>query len=87
MADRIDCLTYFTMLVAGSQTTRFEDAVKLAYHTGATREDLLTAAEIGRLLADAPDVVVTQAYATIDAWHWIPEARCRWRGSPAAQVA
>ena len=30
MSDRIDGLTYFTMLVAGSQRTRFEDTVEFA---------------------------------------------------------
>ncbi len=71
MSDRIDCLTYFAMLVAGRQTEKFEDAIQLCYHTGATREDLLTAAEIGRVLAEVPDPVVVQAYATINAWQWI----------------
>ena len=75
------------MPVAGSQTTRFEDAVKLAYHTGAAREEPLTSGEIGRLLADAPYAVVARAYATVDAWHWIPHVRSQWRRSRAGQIA
>lgn len=71
MPDRIDCLTFLTVLVAGRQTDQFDDAVKLAYHAGASQEDLLTAAEIGRVLANVPDPVVVQAYATIRAWRWI----------------
>ena len=61
--------------------------MKLAYYTSATREDLLTAAEIGRPLADAPDAALARAAATVDAWHWIPHVRSRWRGSRAGQIA
>lgn len=87
MSDRIDCLTYFTMLVAGRQTERFEDAVQLCYHAGASREDLLTAAEIGRILAEVPDPVMVRAYATIHAWQWIVPGRGQPRRQMAAQVA
>jgi hypothetical protein len=87
MLDRIDHLTFLTVLVAGRRTDRFEDAVKLAYHAGASQEDLLTAAEIGRALANVPDPVVVQAYATIQAWHWITPGGVGHRPELAAQAA
>jgi hypothetical protein len=87
MLDRIDCLTFMTVLVAGRQTDQFEDAVKLAYHSGASQEDLLTAAEIGRVLANVPDPVVVQAYSTIHAWHWIMPGGLGHKPELAAQAA
>ncbi len=87
MLDRIDCLTFLTVLVAGRKTGQFEDAVKLAYHAGASQEDLLTAAEIGRALANVPDPVVVKAYSTIRAWHWLTPGGLGSNPELAAQAA
>ena len=75
MVDRIDCLACFTDLVAGGRTDQFDDTVKLAYHAGASREDQLTAMEVGRVLANVPDPVVVRTYASIHDWNWIAPGR------------
>src|SRR5574341_2060856 len=66
--DRIDYLAFLTALVVCGQSSRFEHAVRLAYHAGANRDELLTAVELGRVLGGAPDAVVVQAHATVQAW-------------------
>jgi hypothetical protein len=53
------------------RTYQFEHLVKSGYIAGASREDLLTALEIARFLADVREPVLTEARATIHAWHWI----------------
>ena len=49
--------------------------VKAAYQAGLSREDLLTALEVVRVLADAPGGVVAQAYSAVHDWHWIAARR------------
>jgi hypothetical protein len=64
-------LIAFLEAITSGQTYQFEHLVKTAYIAGASREDLLTALEIARFLADVPEPVLTEARATIHAWHWI----------------
>ncbi len=75
LAARMPHLTAFTEGVATGQAQRFEPIVKAAYRAGASREDLLTAVEVGRCLGTVPDPVIRQAYATIHAWSWIAARR------------
>jgi hypothetical protein len=71
MAERNANLIAFIDAITTGQTYQFEHLVRKAYIAGASREDLLTALEIARVLADVPDPVLTEARATIYAWHWI----------------
>ncbi len=71
-------------LTAG-QVHQFEHVVKTAYIAGVGRAELLTAVEIGRLLVDLPEAIVTQAYATIHAWHWLVARRLEHQRSLAPE--
>lgn len=62
------------VLTAG-QATQLERIVRAAFMSGASRDDLLTAIEIGRRLADVPAPVLTQACATVHAWDWMETYR------------
>ncbi len=75
MHERNAALTAFTEAIISGQPHLFEQAVKTAYKAGALREELLTAVEIGRCLADVPAPIVSQAYATVHAWHWMVARR------------
>ena len=68
-------LTAFTEAVATGQTQQLEPMVKAAYGAGASREDLLTAVQVGRCLGAVPGPVVRQAYVAIHAWSWIAARR------------
>ena len=54
---------------------------------GASREALLAAIEMGRLLVDVPDGVLTQAYATLRAWDWMVGRRAVPRRELVLQAA
>ena len=71
MGARMPHLAALTKAVAAQQPDQFEWIVTTAYLAGVSREDLLTALEVARVLADAPGPVVVQAYATIHAWCWL----------------
>ena len=65
----------FAKAIAARQPEQFERLVKAAYEAGASREDLLTAVEVARVLADAPGPVVVEAYATVHTWRWVAARR------------
>ena len=69
--ERIARLAAFTGVLAAQQPGEFGRVVKAAYEAGATREDLLAALEVARVLADASGALAVQAYAAIHAWHSI----------------
>lgn len=71
MKDLIALLAAFAEAVATRQTHEFEWLVKAAYRAGAEMDDLLAAVEIGRLIGEPPEPVVTEASATAHLWHWI----------------
>ncbi len=75
MDARIAQLAAFAEAVASCQSHVFERTVKAAYAAGASREELLTAAEVGRCLAEIPRAVVSLAYATVHAWNWMAVRR------------
>ncbi|HEY7677032.1 MAG TPA: hypothetical protein VIG69_08155 [Candidatus Methylomirabilis sp.] len=83
MDERNAHLIAFIEAITTGQTFQFEHLVKTAYIAGARREDLLTALEIARFLADVPEPVLTEARATIYAWHWIVGRRLEHRRSLA----
>ena len=71
MKERMALLAAFAEAVWTRQAHEFEWLVKAAYAAGATREDLFTAVESGRLLGEPPAPIVTEAYATVHAWQWL----------------
>lgn len=71
MRELIALLAAFAEAVAARQTHEFEWLVKAAYAAGARLEDLLTALEIGRLVGEPPESVVTEASATAHLWQWM----------------
>jgi alkylhydroperoxidase/carboxymuconolactone decarboxylase family protein YurZ len=75
MSQRIAHLVEFIQAIMGGQPHLFQRAVKEAYKAGATREELLTAVEIGRVMGHVSGPVVSQAYATVHAWHWLAARR------------
>lgn len=85
--ERITRLAAFTGAIAAQQADQFDRIVKAAYNAGASREDLLAAVEVARVLADAPGPLVVQAYAAIHAWRWIEARRLAPRGSPELRAA
>jgi hypothetical protein len=82
MKERIALLVALAEAVWARQAHEFEWLVKAAYGAGATREDLLTAVENGRLLGDPPAPVVTEAYATVHAWQWMASSGTPHRDEP-----
>ena len=85
--ERITHLAAFTGAIAANHATQFDGIVKAAYGAGATREDLLAAVEVARVLADAPGPLVVQAYAAIHAWRWIEARRLAPRRSLEPRAA
>ena len=75
MSERNAALIAFMEAITSGQPHLFEQAVKAAYKAGAVREELLTAVEIGRCLAYVSAPLVSQAYATVHAWHWMVARR------------
>jgi len=75
MKERMALLAAFAEAVSARQAHEFEWLVKAAYTAGASREDLLTALETGRLLGEPPEPVVTEAYATVHGWQWMASRR------------
>ena len=71
MKERIALLAALAEAVWSRQAHEFDRLVKAGYRIGASREDLLTAVETGRLLGDPTEPVVADAYATVHAWHWM----------------
>jgi alkylhydroperoxidase/carboxymuconolactone decarboxylase family protein YurZ len=71
MEERMSYLFAFAKAVATRETEQFAQLIKAAYQAGATREDLLTAVEIGRMFGEPSRTVLAEAYATIHAWQWI----------------
>ena len=71
MEERTSYLFAFAKAVTARETERFAELIKAAYQTGATREDLLTAVEVGRMFGEPSGPVLAEAYATIQAWQWI----------------
>lgn len=69
--ERNAALAAFTEAVAGREWQEFEWLVKAAYSAGASRDDLIAAAEAGRRFADVPERLVALAYATVNAWRWM----------------
>ncbi len=74
MEELIALLAAFAEAVATRQTHEFDWLVKAAYGAGASREDLLISVEIGQLVGEPPEPVVTEASATAHLWQWM--ARC-----------
>lgn len=72
---RITRLAALTRAVSAGEPEAFAAVVKAAYAAGASREELLGAVEVARVLAGASGAVVVQAYAAIHAWHWIAARR------------
>lgn len=70
MRELIPLLAAFAEAVAARRTHEFEPLVTAAYEAGARLEDLLTALEIGRLVGEPPQPVVTEASATAHLWQW-----------------
>ena len=87
MEERTNSLSAFAEAVAARDTEQFARLVKVAYQAGATREDLLTAVEIGRGFGEPSGPVLAEAYATVHAWQWIAVRRLvgtgRMRESPS----
>lgn len=79
MNEWIACLTALSAAIAARQPHRFEEVVKAAYEAGASREELLTALDSARLLAQIPAAILDRAYATIHSWYWM-ETRRVWHG-------
>ncbi len=75
MTERIAHLIAFIEAITDGQPHLFQPAVKAAYRAGASREELLTAVEIGRGLRHVAAPVVSQAYATVHAWYWMAARR------------
>jgi hypothetical protein len=75
MKERVTLLAALSEAVSARQTHRFERLARAAYTAGASREDLITAIEIGRLLGDPVEPVPTEAYATVHAWQWMASRR------------
>ncbi len=75
MQERTSYLFALAKAVAARETEQFAELIKAAYQTGATREDLLTAVEIGRMFGEPSRPVMAEAYATIHAWQWIASRR------------
>ena len=71
MDERNAHLIAFIEAITTGQTHQFEHVVKTAYIAGVGQEDLLTAFEIARFLADVPEPVLTEAHATVRAWGWM----------------
>ncbi len=87
MDARIAQLTALAEAIASRQSHLFEQTVKAAYAAGASREDLLTAVEVGRCLGDVPGPVVKRAYATVHTWNWMASRRLAERRERVSQVA
>jgi hypothetical protein len=75
MKERVTLLAALSEAVSVRQTHQFERLVWAAYSAGASREDLITAIEIGRLLGHPPEPVPTEAYAAVYAWNWMANRR------------
>jgi hypothetical protein len=73
MRERIALLAASAEAVWTRQAHEFEWLVKAAYTAGATREDLQTAVNSGRLLGNPPEAVVTEAFATVHAYQWMAD--------------
>jgi alkylhydroperoxidase/carboxymuconolactone decarboxylase family protein YurZ len=71
MSKCVSHLAAFGAAVAAGESTQFEGLVKVAYARGCSREDLFSVVEIGRVLGRVSGSVISRAYATIHAWHWI----------------
>ena len=80
MDPRIAPLTVLTEAVASCQPDLFELSVEAACAAGASRQDLITAVEVARLLSEVPPRVLARAYASIDAAGGI-EARRQMRSA------
>ncbi len=85
MEERNAHLIAFIEAITTHQAHRFEHVVKMAYIDGVNREELLTAVKIARLLVDLPDPIVTQASATLHAWHWLVARRLEHQRSLAPE--
>ena len=85
-ASNAHLIAFMDALTTG-QLHQFEDIVKTAYKAGTSREDLLTAIEIARCLADVLPAVLGQAYATVHDWHWIVARRAVHQRRLATQMA
>jgi alkylhydroperoxidase/carboxymuconolactone decarboxylase family protein YurZ len=85
MPARIALLAAFAEALASRQSHLFEQMVKAAYAAGASREELHTAVEVGRCLAEVPGPVVSLAHANVRAWHWMATRRLAGRGDLALQ--
>ncbi|HYB72521.1 MAG TPA: hypothetical protein VED18_04055 [Candidatus Sulfotelmatobacter sp.] len=68
-------LIAFADALTSGRLHQFERIVKAAYRSGVSREDLLLAVDIGRLLVEVPTWVRSRAYAAVHAWHWIAARR------------
>ena len=79
MSERIAHVIEFIEAITSGQPHLFQRAVKEAYKAGATREELLTAVEIGRAMGHSSGPVVSQAYASVHAWHWMAARRTEHR--------
>lgn len=63
-------LIAFADALTTGQLHRFEPIVNAAYAAGVSREDLLTAVEMGRLLVEVPTLDLRCAFAAVHAGHW-----------------
>ncbi len=75
MDERNAHLIAFIEAITTGQTHQFEHVVKTAYIAGASRDDLLTACEIARFLADVAEPVLTEAGVAAHAWDWMVARR------------
>lgn len=71
MKEQMALLVAFAEALSAKQSHELEWLARAAYGAGASRDDLLTAVDKGRLLGDPPEPVGTEAYATVRAWQWM----------------
>lgn len=80
-------LIAFIEALTTGQANQFDRIVRAAYMSGASRDELLTALEIGRFLADVPWPVLGQAHAAVRAWGWMERHRVSRRRDVAPRPA
>ena len=69
MRKRAHYLSHFADAIAAGRSDQFARLVQGAFRSGASREELHVAVQVGRQLGQAPVSAVAEAYSMIDEWY------------------